>query len=110
MKETIKCDYVLHAKYNGIQLGRNGQPIRNGEMTNKIAKELLEKHPRGAALFSKMPEIKEETPEPKKVEVENVEAEVKLSDLKLSELREIYPDIKANSKSKFLKEIESLDS
>jgi hypothetical protein len=53
--ETKKCDYELLAKYNGIQLGANGQPIRNGEMTNEIAKELLEKHPHGAKLFSVIP-------------------------------------------------------
>jgi len=59
MSELVKCDYELHAKYNGIQLGANGQPIRNGEMTNKKAKELLEKHPHGAKLFVKIPEVKE---------------------------------------------------
>lgn len=58
MKETVQCDYVLKTKYNGIQLGVNGQPVRNGEMTNKIAKELLDKHPRGALLFDVIPEAK----------------------------------------------------
>ena len=64
----LKCDYELHKKYNGIQLGVNGRPIRNGEMTNEIAKELLEKHPRGVLLFSKYPveEVKEETIKPKR--------------------------------------------
>lgn len=55
MKEKTECDYILHQKYNGIQLGTNGQPIRNGEMTNEIGKELLENHPRGKDLFSKIP-------------------------------------------------------
>ena len=47
--------YVLFAKYNGIQLGHAGDPMRNGEMTESQAKELLEKHPHGAKLFSKIP-------------------------------------------------------
>lgn len=59
MKEPVKCDYELHKKYNGIQLGTNGQPIRNGEMTNEIAKELLDKHPHGAKLFSVIPVVEE---------------------------------------------------
>ena len=28
-KEPVKCDYELHEKYNGIQLGANGDPIRS---------------------------------------------------------------------------------
>lgn len=60
MKQEVVCDYELHQKYSGgIQLGVNGRPIRNGEMTNEIAEELLKTHPRGALLFSKMPEVKE---------------------------------------------------
>lgn len=57
-KEAVKCDYELHAKYNGIQLGTNGDPIRNGEMTNAMAKKLLKEHPHGAKLFSVIPEPK----------------------------------------------------
>ena len=62
MKKTVKCDYELHSKYNGINLGVNGRPIRNGEMTNEIAKELLDKHPRGSLLFSKIPVKKTRKP------------------------------------------------
>lgn len=58
--KNIDCDYELHKKYNGIQLGTTGRPIRNGEMTNEIARELMEKHPRGVLLFSKYPVIIEE--------------------------------------------------
>lgn len=54
-KEKVECDYKLHAKYNGIRLTINGNPIRNGEMTNEIAKQLLEKHPHGANLFEVIP-------------------------------------------------------
>lgn len=67
-RKIVKCDFVLKAKYNGIQLGTNGQPIRNGEMNNKIARELLLKHPAGALLFDKMPEG--EPTEVKEIEVE----------------------------------------
>lgn len=56
MKSTSK--YVLKAKYNGIQLGVNGQPLRNGEMTDKQAKELISKHPKGKDLFEKYPKVK----------------------------------------------------
>ena len=58
MSDEIKSEYILKAKYNGIQLGVNGQPIRNGEMTDKIAKELIKKHPHGKNLFSFIPEPK----------------------------------------------------
>ena len=61
-KEIVKCDWELHFKYNGIQLGTNGQPIRNGEMTNAIAKELHDKHPHGAKLFKVMPKPKKKAP------------------------------------------------
>lgn len=93
MENKVQCDYELRKKYNGIQIGVNGNPIRNGEMTNEIAKELLEKHPRGADLFSKMPEPKE-----KKETTE----EDNINDLSLKELRQLYPNIKSNSKAKFL--------
>tara|TARA_R110002012_G_scaffold119725_1_gene268819 strand:+ start:171 stop:560 length:390 start_codon:yes stop_codon:yes gene_type:complete len=59
MKNEVKCDYVLKAKYNGINLTPTSQPIRNGEMTNKIALELLKKHKKGAELFEVIPEKKE---------------------------------------------------
>lgn len=65
--KIVECDYELHAKYNGIQLGVNGDPIRNGEMTNAIAKKLLKEHPHGAKLFSKIPK-EEPKKTPKKVE------------------------------------------
>lgn len=58
-KAEVQCDYRLKAKYNGIQLGTNGRPIRNGEMNNKIAKELLENHPHGKELFDVMPKVHE---------------------------------------------------
>ena len=50
--------YVLKKKYNGIQLGINGNPLRNGEMTEKQAIELLSKHPKGKELFISIPEKK----------------------------------------------------
>jgi len=65
-KEIVKCDWELHFKYNGIQLGTNGQPIRNGEMTNAIAQELHDKHPHGAKLFKVIPEQKAKKKAPKR--------------------------------------------
>lgn len=71
MKTENKSKYTLKAKYNGIQLGVNGQPIRNGEMTDKQAFELLKKHPRGAELFDVIP-----------VKTKAVKKEVLLADVK----------------------------
>lgn len=95
--KKAECNYVLKAKYNGIQLGVNGDPIRNGEMTNEIAKELLEKHPRGEQLFSFIPE--DEVIETEEVEKLN-------SEKSLKELRLDYPEIKATSRVSFLQKIE----
>ena len=76
-KEPVQCDYELHFKYNGIQLGVNGDPIRNGEMTNAIAKKLLKEHPHGAKLFSKIP-----TEKPKKSAKKATSKETKESNKK----------------------------
>jgi len=77
-KSTVKCDWELHFKYNGIQLGANGQPIRNGEMTNEIAKELHDKHPHGAKLFSVMPKVKKSAKkETTKEPIEKIEKVIK---------------------------------
>lgn len=51
-------NYELKAKYNGIQLGFNGKPLRNGEFTDAEAKKLIKDHPKGEGLFSKVPEKK----------------------------------------------------
>ena len=55
METNVKCDWKLHEKYNGINIGTNGDPIRNGEMTNDVAKELHDWHPNGDSLFEIMP-------------------------------------------------------
>lgn len=92
MSKEQNCDYRLKLKYNGIQMGANGQPIRNCEMTNKIAEELRQWHPLGDGLFDILPGPKED------------------KDLKLAELRDKYPDITANSKAKFLEKLKELDN
>ena len=56
MATEKKSSYLLKAKYNGINLTPQGRPLRNGEMTDEQAKELLEKHPAGASLFDFIPE------------------------------------------------------
>lgn len=71
MGEEIKCDYVLHKKYEGIQVGFGGKPINNKYLTNEIAETLIKNHPRGVKLFSKIPEEKEIIIE----EIEVVESE-----------------------------------
>lgn len=79
MKEAIKCDYVLKLKYNGIQLGTNGRPIRNGEITNAIGKQLIKEHPHGLALFDKYPkeiiENIQKAKELKRAEVDRIKEE-----------------------------------
>lgn len=57
-KEMEKSKYILKLKYNGINLGATGQPIRNGEMTDKQAEELIKNHPKGKDLFDFIPEPK----------------------------------------------------
>ncbi len=100
MKIESKCLFKLRHKYNGIQLGHSGRPIRNDEITNEIGLELLEKHPRGALLFEKMPS-EEEIEQLKDADDSN-------SKLTFSELKEKYPNIKARSKEKFLLKIKEL--
>ena len=60
MEETKKekCDYVLHKKYENITLKYGGKRIRNRDLTNKLAIELLTKHPHGEKLFSVIPKVK----------------------------------------------------
>ena len=55
MSKKAKCDYELHKKYENITLKYGGERIRNRDLTNTLAKELLDKHPHGAKLFCKMP-------------------------------------------------------
>ena len=61
-KTGVKCDYRLHKKYEGITLKYNGVRIRNADLTNELAKELIAKHPHGVKLFDIIPkeiEVKE---------------------------------------------------
>ena len=71
MSDKIKCDYILFAKYNGIQFGFNKSPIRNANLTNEIAEMLLKEHPRGEKLFLKIP-TKITVEEPKKARKKRV--------------------------------------
>lgn len=66
--EKSKSNYELKAKYNGIQLGFNGKPMRNGEFSDPEARKLIKLHPKGEDLFSIVPkkEVKKELKEPKK--------------------------------------------
>lgn len=60
IEKKAKSGYVLKGKYNGIQLGHGGKPMRNGEFTDAEAKKLIKIHALGEGLFSVIPE------EPKK--------------------------------------------
>jgi len=61
-----KSGYVLKAKYNGIQLGHGGKPMRNGEFTDAEAKKLIKIHALGEGLFDKIPEEKKVEPKKKR--------------------------------------------
>lgn len=50
--KKVKCDYQLHKKYENITLKFGGKRVRNRDLTNEIAIELIEKHPHGEKLFS----------------------------------------------------------
>lgn len=56
--KKVKCDYRLKLKYENISLKYGGQRIKNKDLTNELAKELLEKHPHGSMLFDVIPKIK----------------------------------------------------
>lgn len=53
-KMASNCDYKLKAKYEGTWF--EDQPIRNGDLTNKLAKAILARHPGGESLFDVIPE------------------------------------------------------
>jgi len=99
MKEEVKCAFRLKAKYNGIQIGANGQPIRNGEMTDEIALELMNWHPLHEDLFDIVPDIEEIA------DVDEQDNIKPSEELTLKELRDRYPEIKSNSKEGFLKKL-----
>ena len=48
-------NYKLKGIYNGIQISFGGKPLRNGEFTDKEAKELIKTHPLGEGLFEVLP-------------------------------------------------------
>jgi hypothetical protein len=80
MKKS-NSEYVLKAKYNGIQDGFSGQPLRNGEITEAQALNLIKTHPKGKDLFEFIPEkVSEDTKEvkvakkgTKKVKIQSIE-------------------------------------
>ena len=93
MKTEVECKFRLKAKYNGIQIGANGQPIRNGEMTDETALKLLDWHPLHEELFDTCPTEQE---------LNDMGSDENLS---LADLRDRYPDIKSNSKDGFLRKL-----
>lgn len=51
-----KCKFRLKLKYEGIKSPVTRRPIRNGDLTDEQAIELIEKHPHGKMLFDKIPQ------------------------------------------------------
>lgn len=94
-KTPEKCLFKLKEKYNGVRLGFNTNLlIHNGNITDELAIRLLKEHPRGELLFTIIPD----SYEPNAID----------EHLKLSELREKYPNIKAISKANFLTKVDEL--
>lgn len=80
------CGYVLKEKYAGTIW--KGRPIRNGDLTVKLAEELLNNHPAKHNLFDVIPKDKaNHLPD---------------SELTLGQLRVRHPGTKAVSKKAFL--------
>ncbi len=50
------CKFVLKLKYNGIKCAVTKRPCRNGDLTDKQAIQLIEKHPHGKLLFDEIPD------------------------------------------------------
>ncbi len=98
------CDYKLHKKYNGIPLDFGSQVlVTNANITNEYAETLISRYLNiyknkneefdVSLFFEKFPNNW------------NDKFFVKDEDLKLSELREKYPETKAISKTEFLEKL-----
>jgi len=53
-KTEVKCKYLLHKKYTGSIIWKS-TPLRRDEMTDELAIDLIENHPRGKKLFEIIP-------------------------------------------------------
>ena len=89
IKMANKSGYVLKEKYSGTIW--KGRPIRNGDLSEELGKELLENHPARHNLFDSLPKGKTDL--------------LRDTQLTLSELRKRHPKVKATSKATFLKEL-----
>lgn len=74
-----ECEYKFKAMYNG-SLFWKGKPVRSGEMTDKLAKDLIKNHPHGKGLFDSIPkktakkkEVQSDVKEKESTEVKNEE-------------------------------------
>ncbi len=131
-----KCDYQLQLRYIGIPLKIGGAiHLSNANLTNEYAEQLISRYLdvyekkaeefSPALLFSKFPENWEDAHfeeasnidvdlEPvSETEIEPVKVDEHRAvnpdeDLKLPELREKYPKIKAISKKDFLEKVKAL--
>lgn len=100
MKAENTCSFKLKQKYNGIWMKGYNKPIRNGDMTNELALQLLQKHPAGEKLFDVIPEYEA------LAEIDSKDDLEPLEELSLKELRNLHPEIKARSTEDFLKQLE----
>lgn len=67
-----ECEYKFKAMYNG-SLFWKGKPVRSGEMTDKLAKDLIKNHPHGKGLFDSIPKKTAKKKEKESTEVKNEE-------------------------------------
>lgn len=102
MGKVNDCDYRLKSKYEGIFF--EGNPIRNGDLTNEVCHRLLGLHKAGISLFDRFPN-----------DISNYigvdpDGETQDKDLTYKELSLKYPEISVRSKKAFLAELEKLNS
>ena len=113
-KQKINCKYRLKAKYNGIIY--NSEPVRNGEMTDELAIEVLKWHPAHELLFDILPEevevikivdnvaevVVKKTPPKKKV----ITKRKPIKKVKIDAVRKPIKRVKVEAKRKPIKRVE----
>ena len=88
--KTMGKVFKLKKKYEGVFY--KGKPIRNGDLSNKVANDLLKNHKAGADLFETIGEAEEKEP-------------TKIKDATIKVLKATYSDLKATKKKDILIEL-----
>ncbi|KQC33407.1 hypothetical protein AAU57_08830 [Nonlabens sp. YIK11] len=103
----MKSKFQLNKPQVIYKIEKGGsRTISNQNMTDELAVEFLNINPDRIRLFSKYPENYSEMLDQKEGENDDNNSSG-LEQFKLSELRELYPQIKATSKVDFIAKVES---